>query len=70
MLLREAHVLAGIPGVLIHGRLDMSGPLITPWELSRAWPDAQLLVAEDSGHLGSPTSRDQILHSLDRLALR
>jgi proline iminopeptidase len=70
VLLREAHVLAGIPGVLVHGRLDMSGPLITPWELSRAWPGAQLLVAEDSGHLGSPTAREHILHSLDRLALR
>jgi proline iminopeptidase len=70
VLLREAHVLAGIPGVLIHGRLDMSGPLITPWELSRAWPDAELLVAEDSGHLGSPTARDHILHSLNRFAAR
>ena len=70
VLLREAHVLGGIPGVLIHGRLDMSGPLITPWELSRAWPGAQLLVAEDSGHLGSPTAREHILQSLDRFATR
>ena len=29
MLLRDAGRLAGIPGVLIHGRLDLSGPLDT-----------------------------------------
>ena len=26
-LVRSAHRLAGIPGVLIHGRLDLGGPL-------------------------------------------
>lgn len=53
-LLREAHRLAGIPGVLIHGRLDLSAPLRTAWELSRAWPDAELQIIDDSGHTGSP----------------
>ena len=54
-LLREAHRLAGIPGVLIHGRLDMGSPLGTAWELAQAWPDARLAVIEDSGHTGSDT---------------
>ena len=27
-LLRDARRLAGIPGVLIHGRLDLGGPLV------------------------------------------
>ena len=39
-LIRGAGRLAGIPGVLIHGRLDLSCPLDTAWELARAWPDA------------------------------
>ena len=43
-LLRDADRLAGIPGVLIHGRLDLGGPLGTAWELARAWPDARLVV--------------------------
>ncbi|MYS65847.1 prolyl aminopeptidase [Streptomyces sp. SID5473] len=50
VLLREAHRLAGIPGVLTHGRLDLSTPLDTAWELSRAWPGAELTVVEDAGH--------------------
>ncbi len=33
ILLREISRLSGIPGVLIHGRLDIGGPLITPWRL-------------------------------------
>jgi proline iminopeptidase len=53
-LLRDAHRLRGIPGILIHGRLDLSGPLLTAWELAQAWPDAELMVVEDSGHTGSP----------------
>jgi proline iminopeptidase len=53
-LLREAHRLQGIPGVLFHGRLDLGSPLGTAWELARAWPGAELIVFEDSGHTGSP----------------
>src|SRR5215218_9046127 len=35
-LLRDAHRLAGIPGLLIHGRLDLGSPLHTAWDLSLA----------------------------------
>lgn len=67
-LLRNAHRLAGIPGVLFHGRLDLGSPLATAWELARAWPDAQLMIVDDSGHTGSDTMRKQILATTDRLA--
>ena len=53
VVLRDAHRLAGIPGVLVHGRHDLGGPVITAWELARAWPDAELIVVNDSGHTGS-----------------
>ncbi|MEI5101865.1 prolyl aminopeptidase [Streptomyces sp. PmtG] len=67
-LLREAGRLAGIPGVLIHGRLDMCGPPDTAWELNRAWPDAELTIVEDAGHLGSVETLDLVLKALDRFA--
>jgi proline iminopeptidase len=44
--------LAGIPGVLIHGRRDVSGPALTAWELHRAWPGSELVVVEEEGHGG------------------
>ena len=65
-LLRDANRLAGIPGVLIHGRLDMSSPLATAWELARHWPDAELIVIPDSGHTGSDAMKSEILAALDR----
>ncbi|PSK86515.1 proline iminopeptidase [Murinocardiopsis flavida] len=68
VLLRDAGHLAGIPGVLIHGRLDMGSPLGTAWELARAWPDARLVVVADSGHTGSDTMRDELLNALDAFA--
>lgn len=67
-LLRQADRLAGIPAVLIHGRLDMGSPLGNAWELARAWPDAKLVVVGDSGHTGSDTMKDEILGTLDRFA--
>jgi len=65
-LLRDAHRLGGIPGSLIHGRLDLSAPLLTAWELAQAWPDADLTIIEDSGHTGSPTMRTAVLDAIAR----
>ncbi|MGW7688609.1 prolyl aminopeptidase [Streptomyces asiaticus] len=65
-LLRDAHRLAGIPAVLIHGRLDLGSPLQSAWELSKAWPDAELKVIDDSGHTGSPTMRATVLEAIAR----
>ncbi|MEV4114635.1 prolyl aminopeptidase [Nonomuraea sp. NPDC049695] len=69
-LLRDAHRLAGIPGVLIHGRFDLGAPLQYAWELAQAWPDARLVVVDDSGHTGSTTMNMEILTALDAFADR
>jgi len=65
-LLRDAPLLTGIPGVIIHGRLDLSCPVVTAWELARAWPDAELTVIEDSGHTGSPALAAAVRHAVAR----
>jgi proline iminopeptidase len=65
ILLREAHRLAGIPGVLVHGRLDLGSPAATAWELARAWPDAELqLVA--TGHAGGDEMMECLNAATDR----
>jgi proline iminopeptidase len=69
-LLAGAGKLAGIPGVLIHGRLDLSCPLDTAWGLARAWPGAELITIADGGHQGTPGERDAYLAALDRFAHR
>jgi proline iminopeptidase len=67
VLIREAGKLAGIPGVLIHGRNDLGGGACTPWELAGAWPGAELIIIEDSGHTGSTTMTEQMHAAADRL---
>ncbi len=69
-LLRHAARLSGIPGVLIHGRLDISTPLDTAWELARAWPGAELIVVGDSGHTGSGSMQEHVVAALYRFAQR
>ncbi|HEY0639621.1 MAG TPA: prolyl aminopeptidase [Pseudonocardiaceae bacterium] len=69
-ILRDAHRLAGIPGVLVHGRHDLGGPVATAWNLARAWPDAELHIIEDSGHTGSTASSARIRQALDTFADR
>jgi proline iminopeptidase len=68
VLIREASRLAGIPGVLVHGRLDMNAPLEGVWELAKAWPDATLLVAEDAGHFDSETKVRYIYEAVSQFA--
>ncbi|MCX4554170.1 prolyl aminopeptidase [Streptomyces sp. NBC_01267] len=69
-LLRDADRLSGIPAVLLHGRHDLSSPYTTAWELAQVWPDAELTVAEDSGHKGSATMDDLVRAALDRFSTR
>lgn len=66
-LLRNAGRLTGIPGVLLHGRHDMGGTE-TPWLLAQAWPDAELTIFEDAGHLGSDALHEAFRAALDRFA--
>ncbi|HEX8082473.1 MAG TPA: prolyl aminopeptidase [Jatrophihabitans sp.] len=67
-ILRDAHRLAGIPGVLIHGRLDLGGPLDVPWLLARSWPDAELHVVAEAGHRGNERTTELLLSAADRFA--
>jgi proline iminopeptidase len=65
-LLERADRLRGIPGVLIHGRRDLSSPLMTAWRLHRAWPGSQLWVDEGGGH-GGATMGEQWRRANDQL---
>ena len=49
-LIREAGRLAGIPGVLIHGRSDRLIPPEHGQELAARIPGAQLTLIDDAGH--------------------
>jgi proline iminopeptidase len=68
-LLRGAGRLAAIPGVLVHGRMDISSPLDVPWQLSHVWPGSELVVIDDAGHgTGQPGMREAVIAAIDRFA--
>jgi proline iminopeptidase len=57
--------------VLIHGKLDISGPPDVAWRMAQAWPGAELHLVEQEGHgAGGSDTQDLILGALDRFGLR
>ncbi len=70
-LLLGAERLAGIPGVLVHGRLDLGTPLVTPWRLRQHWPGSELVVIGGVGHgTGDPGMSESVVAATDRFAGR
>jgi len=58
-LLRDAHKIRHIPGVIVQGRYDVVCPMESAWALHRAWPEADFIITPDSGHSAfeAPNSR-------------
>lgn len=67
-LIRDAPKLNGIPGVLIHGRYDVSSPAETPWKLSKLWTTSRLHILDDAGHGGGDSFYTTIIDALNALA--
>jgi proline iminopeptidase len=67
-LIRNASVLDGIPGVLIHGRHDISSPLETAWRLSRRWATSELKVLGDAGHGGGDSFLAAVVQAIAHFA--
>jgi proline iminopeptidase len=66
-LLAGAGRLAGIPGVLVHGRLDWGGLAGTPWLLAHAWPDAELVIVDEAAHeTATPGMAGALVAATDR----
>jgi len=53
IVLEEAWKLAGIPGVIVQGTLDLGNLIGTPFDLAHAWPDAELVLVPETPHGGS-----------------
>jgi proline iminopeptidase len=69
VLLRNADVLAGIPGILINGRFDLQAPLGNAWALHQAWPGSELVIVDDAGHAGDEEAIErELIRASDRFA--
>lgn len=66
-ILGNMHRIAHIPGALIHGRYDISGPADIPWTLHRAWPASDLMIVESEGH-GGPEMAEAVTRAVTALS--
>jgi proline iminopeptidase len=68
-LLKGAEKLRGIPGVIVQGRHDTCTPPVAAWRLKQAWPEVELNIVPDAGHLFSePGITDGLVRATDRFA--
>lgn len=67
-LLLDVAILNGIPGVLIHGRFDVSSPLETAVRLSERWSTSTLHVLDDAGHGTGDSFVPTVVGALNRFA--
>jgi proline iminopeptidase len=68
-LLRGAERLRGIPGIIVQGRHDCCTPPRAAWELKQAWPEVELQIVPDGGHLyNEPGVLDGLVRATDRFA--
>ena len=68
-LLRGAEKLRGIPGVIVQGRHDTCTPPMAAWKLKQAWPEVELNIVPDAGHLfNEPGILDGLVRATDRFA--
>jgi proline iminopeptidase len=70
-LLHNADKLAGIPGIIVHGRYDMICTLDNAVALHNVWPDSQLNIIRDAGHASSePGITDALVMATREMAKR
>ncbi len=65
-IIPRIHELNGIPGYLIHGRRDISGPSVTAWRLHQRWESSRLVIIEDEGH-GGPASMAALTQAVEQI---
>jgi proline iminopeptidase len=60
-----------IPAVIVQGRYDVVCPMMSAWELHRAWPEADLRVIADAGHSATePGIVSALVEATDRFKSR
>jgi len=68
VVLRDAHLLEGVPGTLVQGSLDFGNLLGIVWRLHHAWPGSELTIVDEAGHDAGQAGDDALVAATDRYA--
>ena len=52
-LLANIDKIRHLPATIIQGRYDLVCPPVSAFDLSRAWPEAEMMIVDDAGHAAS-----------------
>jgi len=65
-LLQNIDIIREIPAVIVQGRYDVVCPVVSAWDLHKAWPEAEFCIIQDAGHsMTEPGIRSKLLDSTD-----
>jgi len=68
-LINEVGTIRNIPAVIVQGRYDVVCPAVSAWELSQAWPEANLRIVPDAGHAAfEPGNVHELIMATDAFA--
>ncbi|HVF49830.1 MAG TPA: prolyl aminopeptidase [Pyrinomonadaceae bacterium] len=66
-LIENVDKIRHIPAVIVQGRYDGVCPMMSAWELHRAWPEADLRLIPDAGHSAlEPGTASALVEATDR----
>ncbi|MEO7050366.1 MAG: prolyl aminopeptidase [Rhodanobacter sp.] len=69
-LLRDIGRIRHLPATIVQGRYDIICPAVSAWDLSQAWPEADLHIVLAGHSAADPAIVDQLVQATDRLADR
>lgn len=69
-LLRDIPRIRHLPAAIVHGRYDIICPMKSAYDLSQAWPEAELHVVLAGHSATDPAIVDQLVQATDKLADR
>jgi proline iminopeptidase len=69
-LLRDLDRIRHIPATIVQGRYDIICPMRNAWDLSQAWPQAELHVVLAGHSAADPAIVNQLVQATDKLADR
>jgi len=66
-LVENVEKIRDIPAVIVQGRYDIVCPMMSAWELHRAWPEAVFRIIPDAGHsVSEPGIASALVEATDR----
>jgi proline iminopeptidase len=67
-ILENINKIRHIPTVIVQGRYDIVCPMVSAWELHKAFPESELIVVPDAGHsISEPGITSALVDTMDKI---